>query len=288
MELPISKCMKEYYEKKRTVFTDAEQSTIFWNSDLPLSDKLNALQEILDTTRDEGLKQQIRQRLDAEKATQESFMYCDNDYVHLVFLDDSDDADRVFSSVHTAIEFGITECDETFRIDKEVLDDQLASNTDKRTLLGGRAVFQKDGTLISCDCYNSREIEFTFLNTVEPSGFEEAYIPVLNPFEYGDIVQVMGDDRPAIVVTSQNSWNDTLERLRKTGLPLNYYTNTLTVEYLYPDGEFAHGHPDILSLEKVEQWNNDEEWNLLQAISKLMKGHGWPEEVFEHYKANKR
>jgi len=69
---------------------------------------------------------------------------------------------------------------------------------------------------------------------------------------------------------------------------LNYYTNTLTVEFLYPDGEFGHGHPDILALEKLEEWDNEKEWNLLKSVSDLMKGNGRISEVLNDYNHNKR
>lgn len=287
-ELPIADCFKEHYKKHNAAFTDSERATIFWNSCLPLAEKLEALREIHDATNDEILKTQIKERLAFEAVTEELFMSRDSDYVHLVILDDSNDVDRVFSSVNAAIAYGKEECDESFRIDKEILDDQLAPDADEATMLGGRAEFKKNGTLISCSCYNSRGYEGVLLNAVVPESFEEAYIPVLNPFEYGDIVRIIGDSRPAIVVTSQELWNASTERIKSSPFPMNYYSNDLTVEFLYPDGEFLHGHPDIFSLEKIEQWDDEEEWKLLQSISELMKGKGWIEPVIEHYQANKR
>lgn len=88
---------------------------------------------------------------------------------------------------------------------------------------------------------------------------------------------IMGDDRLAIVVTSQEYWNEYIERRKHSKFPSNYSTNSITVEFLYPDGNFSHGHPNILRLEKVECWNNEKEWQLMQSISSLMKGKGWIE-----------
>ena len=42
-ELPVSDCLKEHYKKHNAVFTDSEQATIFWESSLPVSEKLDAL-----------------------------------------------------------------------------------------------------------------------------------------------------------------------------------------------------------------------------------------------------
>lgn len=287
MELPIAICMKEHYSKLNTAFTDSERATIFWNSRLPLTDKLTALREILDTTDDDVLKDQIKTRLKMEEETIEAFQYCDKDYVHLVILDDEDGISRVFSSVDAAVEYGKQECEENFRVIKEILDDQVDSGADERTLLGGEAGYRKDGTLVFCSCYNSREYDVVLLNTVRSDGFEEAYIPVLNPFEYGDIVRIRDGSRLAIVVTSQQQWNERCERRKCSDMPLNYYLNTLTVEFLHPDGEFCHDHPDIFDLEKVEEWEDEAEWKLMQSISALMKGEGWIESVFKNYRNNR-
>ena len=153
--------------------------------------------------------------------------------------------------------------------------------------LYGRAVFKMDGTLVSCECCSPRKIEFKVINSIEPVGFEEAYIPVLNSFEYGDIVRIIGDTHPAIVVTSRDYWKATKERQKQSEFPQNYYSNTLMVEYLYSNGVFSHGHPDIFALEKVEYWDNEKEWKLLQSISNLMKGKGRIEEVFVKCQAHK-
>lgn len=288
-ELPIADCFKEHYKKHNATFTNSERATIFWNSMLPRSEKLAALREIHSTTDDVELKSQIKERLDYEATSEKLFMSRDSNYVHLVYLDDSDRIDRVFSSVDAAIDYGKAECEGMFRVKKEILDDLLAPDADERTMLGGAAEFQKDGTMISCFCYISRERMGVLLNTVVPERFEEAYIPVLNPFEYGDIVRIMGDDRPAIVVTSQKRWDASLERIKNSKMqPLNYYVNTITVEFLYEDGEFSHGHPDIFALEKIERWDNEREWELLKSISDLMKGAGWIEPVFESYQKNRQ
>lgn len=61
----------------------------------------------------------------------------------------------------------------------------------------------------------------------------------------------------------------------------------MTVEFLFPDGEFSHGHPHILCLEKLESWENKKEWKLLQSIRNVMLGKGSIELMFERYEANK-
>lgn len=287
MELPISKDIKELYKKQNKEFTDSERATLFWNSMLSCNEKLTALKEIMESTKDEVLKEQIQRRLDIETEKEKLLMLRDSDYIHSVILDNGKSTDGVFHSVDAAISFGKENCEETFIIKKDLLEDKVESELDEDTLLGGEAEFKKDGTIVDCWCYHSRDMEVTIINAIEATDFEEAYIDVLNPFEYGDIVHIIGDSRPAIVVTSQEYWRNLKEHQKKSRFPQNYYSNSLTVEFLYPDGEFSHGHPDIWRLEKVTEWEDEMEWELLQSISALMKGDGWVATVLNKYRVNK-
>ena len=287
MELPISKDIKELYGKQNKEFTDSEKATIFWNSMLPCNEKLTALKEIMEATKDEVLREQIQRRLDIAAEEERLFMLCDSDYIHSVILDDGKSTDGVFHSIDAAISYGKEKCEETFIIKKEILEDNVEMDTDENILLGGEAKFKKDGTVIECWCYHSREMEAAIINAIEAVDYEEAYIDVLNPFEYGDIVHMIGDSRPAIVVVSQEEWKRTKEHQKRSKYPPNYYSNSLTVEFLHPDGEFSHGHPDIWELEKVSEWEDKKEWELLQSISALMKGKGWIGTVLDKYYANK-
>ena len=65
MELPISRDVKEYYEKQNIEFSDSEKATIIWNSFWALDEKLSALKDICDSTSDEVLKEQIQKRLES-------------------------------------------------------------------------------------------------------------------------------------------------------------------------------------------------------------------------------
>lgn len=286
LELPVSKDIKELYKEKNMEFTDSEKATIFWNSLLPFNEILEGLKEISETTDDEVLKVQIQKCFDEEREKEMAFMNRDSIYIHSVKLDEADDFESVFVSVDAAILYGKENCEATFEICKMIPEDRLESRSKEGGILGGNAVFKKDGTIIDCRCYDSYDTEITIMNAVEPDDFREAYIEVLNPFEYGDIVHVMGDTRLAIVVTSQEYWKEYKTRVKHI-MPQNYDMNSLTVEFLYPDGEFSHGHPNIFLLEKVTEWEDEKEWELLQAVSALMKGKGWIEEVIDKYRTNK-
>lgn len=289
LDLPISDYLKAYYKEKNVTFTDSQKASIYWNSSLLQCEKVAALQELFHHTEDNVLKEQIREKLDIQAKTEEYFMKQDDNYVYLVVLDDAEAANNVFVSLDNALLYGKENCEENFKISKMILEERLASVTsDEGSLPGGMAGFKKDGTLLFCVCYDSREIEFTLVGAEEPTSFENAYIPLLNPFEYGDIVRIQGDSIPAIVVTPSDEWYETLERTKESGCSfLTYDSNTITVEFLYPDGEFSHDHLNIPDLEKIEEWEDEKEWNLLKAISDLMKGKGQVGTVFKNYNRNK-
>lgn len=286
LELPISDYLKDYSKKNNVILTDSQKATIYWNSYLSESEKLAVLKEMYDSTEDEVLKKQIQARLDFVAKSEELFMKEDSDYVYLVVLDEDEATDCVFATLAPAISYGKENCEEDFRINKVILEEKVVRDSDDEQMLGGTAGFTKAGEMTFCTYYNSREIEFMIVGAEESTSFEDGYIPLLNPFEYGDIVRIKGDTRPAIVVTPNQQWYETMERM-KNHMYLTYDSNTVTVEFLYPDGEFSHGHPNILWLEKVEEWENQQEWELLKAISNLMKGEGWIETVFARYQRNK-
>ena len=282
-ELPISAAFKEYYAKHNASFSDAERATIFWNSRLPLEQILTALKEIMDTTFDETLKEQIKARLDYEDSITQEFMKKDNRYVQLVLLDNKDSLDSVFLSLEAAIEYGKESCENTFRIIKELPDDLQPIPDD--AFFSITTEFNKDGTLLARHFSSSEDIEVQIAHSTEPNSFEHAYIPLLNPFEYGDLVRIMGTNIPAIVSTSKERWYEHKNQPKE--VPMDYHCNSLTVEFLHPDATISHGHPDILSLEKLDHWDNQAEWKFLTSVRDIMQGCGCVEMLIGNYEVVK-
>lgn len=120
------------------------------------------------------------------------------------------------------------------------------------------------------------------------SRFEDAYIPLQNPYETGDIVRIVGDSRPAIVQESREQWDSLVERNLKDPYVCypTFEDNCLRVEFLGEDGEMFHEHPHILSLEKIDQWEDELEWELLQVVSRLIKGEGEMDDFLYYYHKN--
>ena len=82
-----------------------------------------------------------------------------------------------------------------------------------------------------------------------------------------------------IVCTSQEMWNHPI-------CSDVYEDNRVVLSVLCPDWEFAQDWCHILSLEKVDNWDDEDEWELLQSVSRLMKGMGTVEDFLHHYNEN--
>ena len=288
--LPMSDFMWNFYQSHNVSFTDFQQATIIWNSDLPKSEILDALREIASTTMDEVLKEQIRERLAAEAENERIFLENDGRYFFIFVPDDEDEwKSCYFSTSEAAIAYGKDHSKEIFQIRKESFADKFdgsAANNDSDTMyIGGQAQYTKGGVLLECECY-TEETSISFSHPYQ-SRFEDAYIPLQNPFELGDIVKMAEDSRLAIVHVSQEAWKRSLERNTNGSreIPPNYDNINLTVEFL-DGGEMYHGHPPILCLEKIDQWDDKLEWDVLQAASQLMKGTGSLESFLYHYHRN--
>lgn len=286
--LLMSDFMWNYYQSHHISFTDSEQATIIWNSSLPRPEILDALREIASTTTDEVLKEQIRERLATEAENERIFLENDGRYFFIFVSDDEDEwRSCYFSTSEAAIAYGKDHSKETFQIQKESFADKLdgsAANNDSDTMyIGGQAQYTKGGVLLEC-AYYTEGISFSH---PYPSRFEDAYIPLQNPFELGDIVKIVGDSRPAIVEVSQEDWKRALERNTNGSreIPPSYDNISLTVEFL-DGGEMYHGHLPILCLEKIDQWDDKLEWDVLQAASQLMKGTGSLEDFLYYYHQN--
>lgn len=289
-KLPMSAFIWNYYREQRITFTDSQQATIIWNSDLPKSEILDALREIASATTDEVLKEQIRERLAAEAENERIFLENDGRYFFIFVSDDEDEWESCyFSGLDAAIAHGEDHSQKTFKIRKEPFVDKFdgsAVNNDSDVMYtGGQAQYTKEGVLLECECYTER-INISF-SRPDPSRFEDAYIPLQNPFELGDIVKMAGDSRPAIVQVSQEDWKRDLERNTNGSrkIPPSYDNTSLTVEFL-DGGEMYHGHPSILHLEKIDQWDDELEWGLLQVASQLIKGTGSLENFLYYYHQN--
>jgi hypothetical protein len=291
IKLPMSDFMQKYYQEKGIMFTDSEKATILWNSVFPVpkAEILSALKEITDTTADKALKTQINERLDAERRFQE------NDGIYFFICTPSDEGPRkewgsyYFAALEAAKAYGKKESLGIFDIEKKIFEDYCPDDD----LVGpdiaeGCVWYTKDGEMLHCTTFPYMLGISRDLGDRGSSRFEDAYIPLQNPYETGDIVRIVGDSRPAIVQESREQWDSLVERNLKDPYVCypTFEDNCLRVEFLGEDGEMFHEHPHILSLEKIDQWEDELEWELLQVVSRLIKGEGEMDDFLYYYHKN--
>lgn len=295
IKLPMSDFMQNYYQETGITFTDSERATILWNSVFPLpkAEILDALKEIADTTEDDLLKTQIYERLDAERDIGQRFG--ENDGRCFFVCTPSDEGPKekwdssYFAALKAAVAYGKEESRGIFKIEKKIFEDcRTDDDSDETNAMDGCAWYTKDGELIHCTCFPYMFGIKGRLGYGDPSRFEDAYVPLQNPFEIGDIVRIAGDSRPAIVQESREQWYRLLERNTREShiIHPSFDDNCLRVEFLNNDGEMFHDHPHILSLEKIDQWEDELEWELLQAVSRLIKGEGEMDDFLYCYHKN--
>lgn len=254
-----------------------------WNSVFPLpkAEILNALKEIADTTEDKILKTQIKERLDAEREAARRFQGNDDGGCFFICKPSDEDSEEeescYFTTLETAVAYGKEESCGIFYSEKKIFEDCCVNDDlDQAYAVGCCAWYTKDGEMVHCACFPYMFGIRGVINHRGSSRFEDAYVPLQDPFEAGDIVRIAGDSRPAIVQQSRERWYSLLERnvREPRGAFINYIDTCLRVEFLREDGEMFHDHPYFLSLKKVEQWEEELEWNLLQQAGWLIRGRG--------------
>lgn len=284
-KLPLSDFVWDYYQSQGITFTDSEQATIIWNSHLSRTEMLSALQEIAERTDDEALKTQLQERLAAEAESERELAEDSEGYLYIFEPDDTDKWEQdFFSTLESAVAYGKEHSGKTFKITKVAFGDkvdQCLKDSDGNKIVCVYAEYTTDGTLTECTSH-TEGISFSICGE-QANRFEEAYIPLENPFKPGDIVRMIGNSTPAVVEYTQAQWDEKVKRMHK----FSSYDNTrLPVLALYEDGVMCQTIWYILSLEKIDTWEDPLEWNVLQSASKLIKGEGTLEDFLYYYHEN--
>ena len=288
IDLPISEYMRNYYKENGFVFPDSAQAAIFWNSALPLPERLNVLREIADKTDDETLKAEILSLLDTEAKYEEWFKEDDSRYYYILEPTDFDDkrefdkrneyrwlerrwADegvqdfKIFSDFNSAFAFGSERCSGTFKIKKEPFTDKVDDCVTEEDY--GESTYQEDGSLLDWFCYTKK------IGIPELHGFEYNPIPIQSPFDLGDIVcNEKGDSCLSIIWEERERW----EKHQRDDTPYNSFTEShLMNVFDFSKGSIRYwDDAPIFPLKKVEQWDDELEWEVLKAASEIMKKTG--------------
>ena len=318
----ISKTVRDYMAENGLAFTDFEQAAIIAHSGLPVLEKLERLKAFAAETADEGLKAQMLASLALKLEDMNAFYENRAGFVYVVQAYGDKGPEPIaygyFSDAEVAYAHGMRQgC--RFEIEKQrimdansALEKQVAGYVNPylvkegmgiedltiKSEYSGHAVadakYGKDGVMTY---FYSSEIERPPEENLkiqyDPESFENAFINVPNPFEYGDIVRLTTDENShGIVSTSQAEWKRFLESanagMRKG---LDFFDSSIRVDFLQDSGRIGHGHSCPLFLEKYEPKEADEDCTLLWVGQGVLRGKNtleWFTECYDDYKKRRQ
>ena len=283
-DLIPSKDVREYVDKVGKRFTDIERASMYYNNPLlSIYQKMERLICIMTTTVNEKLKRQIRERLDFEKRSEESFYNNDKkDHVYVLetYCEEDEEYEEkgIFFSGNLAVEYGKT-YESMFRIYKK----KILSSADDNEDDCGFVLFNKYGELMDlCVVFDEG---YDLDSEINEDRFERYYVDIPHPFKAGDFVKIIGDlyyseDNVCLVETHDREYK---ERPRITKVVIDgkertlcrdINDSTMTVSKVHDDACFSHSHPFISCIEFAEVQDDDAKRMILYCAQSVLRGGG--------------
>ena len=266
MSLPFSEAMRNCIKETNWKFSDFHIATLIFNNCAHYEERVEHLKEIEHLTDDPNLKKQIQQRLEGDKRVLAQLTTATPNCVFLL-QDDKGRVSGVYGEYETALE-NFT-WDEDFSIAKY----QIISNKYKPQFSSGligirdmaaehQTVFEEDDNIPEClgeinfssakEMYSFRDIELDDdlireIDSLDSSRFENAFVPLPNPFEEGDKVRIVSTGDCGVIFGSKASYEEIIERAKQDAF-LDYTDTWLTIHF--PNGdEGDHTHTSRFNLE---------------------------------------
>jgi len=256
------------------IFTDFEKASLIWNHPLTTRvDKLNALEELADSTANQTLRKQISARIRYEDAAFKSFIENDKcNYIYVVF-DEERTASGYLSSYELARQFGIDMCKEyemkCFSIEKQFFFGKSEYTAEEK--YDGRECascsFNARGELKS---FYSNEVR-SRVNVNDNVRFESRFFKIPPVVEAGTVARIIGEDTLVVTEDSNSDWKLYMEQADE-----DYYDFSdiqMVVHELCDDGTLSHHHVNPLYLEPLweEECKDKKEELRLKTLSIIAK-----------------
>lgn len=177
-----SKQVQEYLDEIHFTFTDFEKATLIWNNHLTTKEeKLIALKEMMNSTKDEMLKKQIYERLDYEQKVYVDFMDdADDEYVYSI--EDSLDfacCKKAKDAIEYCLKLSDAELEKVTIVKHEAKD---LFHIDEEDIVA-RADFNEKKEL----CIYSKKYDKDWQIVDDWKRFEQHYVYIPNEFQRGAI-----------------------------------------------------------------------------------------------------
>lgn len=317
-----SRYVREYIQKTGWTFTDFQKAALLVNGLLPLRQKYTRLKTLGQRTEDERLREQITAHL--KKRKEEFGIFCRNDgrkYIYTLEVEeprypDPKETEYVckgyFFDWALAMAYGKKQ-KRSFRVEKHLIADRtgltqiesgcfnpylcpgkpeeellVVEERDYDGSLEGELLFSPEGEASSLWVDQRKLSVEDSYSMFDPDLFENIFFPPPNPFERGDVVQLLWNRRYGVVRTSQKDWKVFLERQRRWEYH-DFSDASIIVDFLTDDGRYSHSHINPVFLERYRSpCDSRKEWakaspkdRLLWAAGQFQQGNSSLEELFD-------
>lgn len=296
-ELVPSKTMREYLASVDFKFNDFQRAALIWNKpDMLWKERLEAIEKLADTTKDEDLKRQIKERVQFEKREWSAFL--DNvsgGYVYIVEDHEDVSCNGVFAEYNKAYIYSLkyasnydTSClIKKYRIVKNA-EDEIVRTSERGNPYMGIEIpefCEYDGTEVSGVSFNkkgeitriwSNELtkeEEEIVSSYRPERFEFPFIKIPFDMPVGSIVKEVTTGTYGVLSQGKKDWDDYLKRIEDRKWYVYFSDIQVMVYELTESGCWSHNHmnPLYLQLEEPEHIPGDEE---NQTFISAMKAFG--------------
>lgn len=269
-----SKDYRKYIEEKGIQISDWEMATLIYNNcETPYYVKMDALEQLARNTKDNDLKNQIKDRVLFDIECMQSFKEsASNAYYRLeIFENEKYDECGIYLSYEEAYKDGL-QGEQVFRITRERF--SCKEKVGENEGVFGSIDFSKDGKVIQ---------SVSFWKTVgdvddgNKTRFERRSTGLPLLFKRGDIVKVIGRDVYGIVIAPKEEEEHVkMRELAQTG---DYFDFQVPVAVIFNGKEyqtvFAHDHISPAHLEFAQLDDEDTRKGFLEYMSNTLKNDSW-------------
>lgn len=296
-ELIPSKAVREYMEQQGRVLVDYEKATLIYNhSAMDYTEKRECLKELLETTENTELKEQIHERFSYDERCMNRFYEKAEDVVYKLSVFSQEDDTYLEEGYFASGEMAV-KCGRSFQAEfyvekiKMITEDMKPADLELYPPSVARRYFNAAGKL---NDYGSDEETWTGIgNEWDGEHFENAYMDIPIPFQDGDLVTIKNcrylKDKICVVECCKNI-EDSKKFLGKTWG--DYSDAMINLSYLDEDAEFTEAElVSPVDVDYAEIKEDDLESRILQYAQWLLQGRLSLTEfqgACEQYRRNKK
>lgn len=258
-ELVPSEWMRNYLKEQGREFSDKEKAALIWNvPNRTLSEKLEALEELADSSSDEALKNQIKERAEHEAAVIKALKENPNGQSVYVVIERSEHHSHpcgFFADFDDAIEYA-AEYSKEYGC-RCIVEKHSIVSKDHQGKKQGSVYTERECVLLNesgeiREIYSS-EISSEKLRT-QKDRFEDFFFRIPFGMDYC-IVRNVTDNTYGVLANNKEDWDRYMDKWKNGGL--DFGDIQVIVYELKDNGIWSHSHINPLYLEPCVPENSD-------------------------------